>query len=603
MSTKKGSLPSDFFQVQRQQWKKSLLVFLVLLGIYLIAVTFIILTLLVLCGVIIPGFQGGIFGHLGLGKVFLWSSALALVIAALHFYDARKSGARYIRERMRAEKPDRTDRYHDQFDNLVEEIRISSGLPRVQGYVIPSVAINSMALMEADGTASVLVTEGLLSECTREELQAVVGHELAHILRGDAFYVTLVCSLVNFIERIKQACEPRQEMNYGHYGQQDSQGGEGNPFLYVAASISSFLIRVFSALLSRQREILSDAAAVELTRNPMALARAIYKAHTKYSEVGTSDLSYCPLFIVDPRSEGIEKQEGLLGGLFGSHPPPLKRIEMLAEMANCQMVQVLVDIRESDKERREARPVAYPFKQTRSDSTQAKGKDEPEAPECEPMWSVRDPKGKWTEGLALREIPFLPFFSPVIKLRNLKDGTESDARDFPQMHDLLGKMGESGGGQGQCPRCQIDLVETVYDGALIKGCPQCGGKLTRDNALQRILIRQDLTYSEELLQRAKEFKEKVWLNPLHRKLEPDKPSESIFCATCSAKLRGQPYSYQYFVKAYKCLFCKAVWFDADDLEILQILVEANLNKTLQAGRDNEKKPADRQTFPPAKGPQ
>jgi Zn-dependent protease with chaperone function len=52
------------------------------------------------------------------------------------------------------------------------------------------------------------VTEGLLADCTRDELQAAAAHELAHIVRGDGFYVTLVCSLGNFLERIQAALEP-----------------------------------------------------------------------------------------------------------------------------------------------------------------------------------------------------------------------------------------------------------------------------------------------------------------------------------------------------------------------------------------------------------
>lgn len=86
-------------------------------------------------------------------------------------------------------------------------MRIASGLPQVNSYIIPSFAINSMALIESNGTPAVAVTEGLLADSTRDELQAVAAHELAHISRGDAFYVTLVCSLANFLEKIMEAIE------------------------------------------------------------------------------------------------------------------------------------------------------------------------------------------------------------------------------------------------------------------------------------------------------------------------------------------------------------------------------------------------------------
>jgi len=114
-------------------------------------------------------------------------SAVSILIAVFHFYDARKFGAKFIRRRMQAESPDSSDRYHKRFSNTVEEIRIASGLPFVKPYIIPSFAINSMALIEEDKTPSIIVTEGLLAEFTRDELEAVIAHELAHIIRGDTF--------------------------------------------------------------------------------------------------------------------------------------------------------------------------------------------------------------------------------------------------------------------------------------------------------------------------------------------------------------------------------------------------------------------------------
>ena len=219
---------------------------------------------------------------------------------------------------MQAESPDSSDRYHKRFSNTVEEIRIASGLPFVKPYIIPSFAINSMALIEEDKTPSIIVTEGLLAEFTRDELEAVIAHELAHIIRGDTFYITLVCSLANFFERLREFIEPETQPQGKSY--QSQQTGRGGPLLiYLALSVSVVVMHILSTLISRQREILADADAVELSRNPRALARAIYKAHVKNSFVGDFNLTYSPLFIVPPESRG--DSDGFFSRIFNSHPP------------------------------------------------------------------------------------------------------------------------------------------------------------------------------------------------------------------------------------------------------------------------------------------
>ena len=196
----------DFYETQRQQWKKSLFLLLVLFVFYFCAIGFITFVFLLSFGVF---FAETLFPtSKTLMTIFPILAGIAILIAAFHFYDAKMFGAKFIRKRMQAEPPDPSDRYHKQFANTVEEIRLATGLPKVTPYIIPSFAINSMALMEANKTPSIMVTEGLLAEFTRDEIQAVIAHELAHVLRGDTFYITLVCSLANFFERLRHAAEP-----------------------------------------------------------------------------------------------------------------------------------------------------------------------------------------------------------------------------------------------------------------------------------------------------------------------------------------------------------------------------------------------------------
>ena len=195
--------PRDFYEIQERQRRRSLPLFAAVLVFHFAALGLIGLAFLATFGLL---FGTGLAASPGFWPRFLLVDlAVALVVAFFHFQDARRNGPRVILRRLQAATPDASDRYHVQFLDIVDEIRIAAGLPRVNAYVLPSFAVNSLAVIEEDGTPAVAVTEGLLAEGTRDELQAVAAHELAHIARGDAFYLTLVCSLANLFEQFKDA--------------------------------------------------------------------------------------------------------------------------------------------------------------------------------------------------------------------------------------------------------------------------------------------------------------------------------------------------------------------------------------------------------------
>jgi DNA-directed RNA polymerase subunit RPC12/RpoP len=80
-------------------------------------------------------------------------------------------------------------------------------------------------------------------------------------------------------------------------------------------------------------------------------------------------------------------------------------------------------------------------------------------------------------------------------------------------------------------------------------------------------------FSEKLLQKARDFEEEFMQNPARtRKITMKTPSK-LFCPECGHRLLPRPYNYQYVVPVDKCLSCHKIWFDADELEILQILIE------------------------------
>jgi Zn-finger nucleic acid-binding protein len=452
-------------------------------------------------------------------------------------------------------------------------MRIACGLPQVKAYVIPQFAVNSMAMIEPDGTPCVAVTEGLLADCTRDELEGAAAHELAHISRGDAFYVTLVCSLGNFLEKLREALEPDDVPP-----EERAESGRGvTPpvLIYVTVVSTSILMRLLSALLSRERESLADAAAVEISRNPVALARLLYKAHLKSSLIGDFGLTYSPLFIVAPQLTG--ESDGFFSRLFNSHPPLMKRIKVLAQQAGLEPAHVIQQVWEGQKLRENARTKLNSFAEHGPEAPRAEEAEIPSAFERDKTWLIQDSKGKWQGFFALEELIFQPYFTSLRLIKSIPENLTAQAREFPQIRLALERLGKKKpldpSKKDRCPRCRVPLSDSYYEGVAIKTCPRCGGKLVDSAKMERILLRKEFDFSQALIEKARAFREQFLLNPIKKQREKEKQARGYSCPSCGYRMLPRPYNYQYFIPVDKCLACGQIWFDADELEILQVLIE------------------------------
>jgi len=568
--SKKSTFAADFYEIQSKQWKKSVFILTALVLFYFIAFGLITLAVLVSLGL----FAANVLVWSG---PFLWKWLMAVLAAAsivglLHFYEARRTGAPYILKRLDSRLPDISDRYHQQFANVVEEMRIACGLPTVKAYILPQFAVNSMALVEPDGTPCVVVTEGLLADCTRDEIQAVAAHELAHISRGDAFYVTLVCSLANFLEKLREAMEPEDAP--AQERAESGRGGAPPALIYLSVAFSSLVMHFLSMLLSRERETLADAAAVEISRNPAALARALYKAHLKSSLVGDFGLAYSPLFMVAPGLTG--DSESFLSRLFNSHPPLMRRVKHLARMAGLEPANIIRQAWEGQRLREKARTVLSPTEERRRGTAGATEETAAGAKE-EKAWMIQDTRGKWQGPFALEELLFLPYFTPLRIVRNVTEDEAAQAREFPHVRLALERLRRKKpvdpSRKGRCPKCRVPLRETFYEGVAIKTCPHCSGKLVDSAKMERILLRREFDFAESLIEKARTFREQFLLNPVKLYRTKEKEARHFACPECGYRMLARPYNYQYFIPVDKCLACGNIWFDADELEILQALIE------------------------------
>jgi Zn-finger nucleic acid-binding protein len=428
----------------------------------------------------------------------------------------------------------------------------------------------------------VAATEGLLAEGTRDELQAVAAHELAHIARGDTFYLTLVCSLANLFEKFKDALEPDTDDGAAPAAGRGSRGGVPPVLFAAAVALSALVMRLLSMLVSRERELLADAAAVELCRSPEALARIVYKAHIKNSFVGDFPLSYAPLFIVRPDAK--DTPDTLAGRIFSSHPPLMTRLGVLAAMVRKKPQTLIHAVWEEEKAREDARGVLHSYEEMRAEQLElfppaaAAGAALP-APEDEArIWLLAGPaEGPWEGPFTVPELLCRPRFSPVMRIKNTQEGIEARAREFPQIRTALQNLARkkplSPGRENLCPRCRVPLAGTFYEGVPVRVCERCRGRLVDAASVDRIVARHELTFSEPLVEKARRFRDKVLLNPLKKqKIESDLGA-AIACPNCGYRMVARPYNYQYFVPVDKCLSCSKIWFDADELEVLQVLIE------------------------------
>ncbi|MBS0216140.1 MAG: M48 family metallopeptidase [Proteobacteria bacterium] len=211
--------------------------------------------------------------------------------------------------------------------NVIEEISIASGVPVPRIYVLEhESAINAFAAGYAPSDAVIAVTRGALDRLNRDELQGVVAHEFSHILNGD---MRLNIRLIGVLFGILMiGLVGRKILVSGNTG---ARLGRGIGIASIAALaalvigyVGLFFARMIKAGVSRSRESLADASAVQFTRQTTGLAGALKKI------AGVRGGS-----LLDDRGEAEEVSHMLFGdgvgfsGLFATHPPLLKRIQAL----------------------------------------------------------------------------------------------------------------------------------------------------------------------------------------------------------------------------------------------------------------------------------
>lgn len=221
--------------------------------------------------------------------------------------------------------------------NIVEELTIVTRLPFPRIFIIEDESPNAFAAGNSPEKASVAVTTGLLKQLNREELTGVLAHEFSHIRNYDIRLSTIALAIAGLIAFLAQFST--RMMFWGGGGRRRSKsndsGGLGIILFVLSLLIlilSPFVATIIRLALSRNREYLADATAVEFTRNPQGLISALRKISSSkpMEEANTASAS---LYIVNPfkrLKEGEAEEER--DGFMSTHPSTTNRIKRLEAM-------------------------------------------------------------------------------------------------------------------------------------------------------------------------------------------------------------------------------------------------------------------------------
>ncbi len=255
--------------------------------------------------------------------MFLKIIPMVLAGVALWFVIAYFSHSAIIRATTKAHTLSRKENMR--VYNLTENLCMSVGMPMPKLYVIDSPVLNAFASGIDKNSYAVTLTTGIIEALDDKELEGVIAHELTHIRNKDVrlliisiIFVGIFAFLIEIIFRM-----------FIHGGRRKNDKVDGKLMLValIVAILVYFLSILFRFALSRKREYLADAGAVELTKNSQAMASALRKISGNHDlEVKGDDLKQMFIENSPKNSKGLFSS---LGGLFATHPPIEKRIAIL----------------------------------------------------------------------------------------------------------------------------------------------------------------------------------------------------------------------------------------------------------------------------------
>ena len=276
---------------------------------------------------------GWLFGGYG-----LWGLVAALGVAAVMTTGSYFSSDRVALSMSRARPADPVQ--FKRLHNIIEGLSIAAGIPKPRVYIVDDRAPNAFATGRDPEHAAVAVTTGLLEVMNRDELEGVIAHELSHIQNRDTLVMTIAVTLVGVVVLLADWLLRAMWWGAGS-SRNDRGGGLGAPIALIGLALmvlAPFIARALQFAISRRREFLADADAVNFTRYPDGLVNALEKLRADDTVVRSASRATAHLWIEapiarqsqgGPRGKRTSTRGAWLNRLFDTHPPLEERIEAL----------------------------------------------------------------------------------------------------------------------------------------------------------------------------------------------------------------------------------------------------------------------------------
>ena len=260
---------------------------------------------------------------------FLSSLPYTLGVVAIWFLIAYWANTKIINSATGSKPLDRKE--NKRVYNLVENLCMSQGMSMPKINIIYDDSLNAFASGINDRTYTITLSSGIIKKLNDEELEAVIGHELTHIRNRDVRLLIISIVFVGIFSMLTEITF----YAITHIRVRSNSKGSGGIFLFMLvalliAAIGFLFASLMRFAISRKREYMADAGAAEMTKNPLALANALRKISADPAIEAVQRKDIAQLFIQNPK----KKTKGLyskLSGLFATHPPIEKRIEILEQ--------------------------------------------------------------------------------------------------------------------------------------------------------------------------------------------------------------------------------------------------------------------------------
>lgn len=260
---------------------------------------------------------------------FLSSLPYTLGVVAIWFLIAYWANTKIINSATGSKPLDRKE--NKRVYNLVENLCMSQGMSMPKINIIYDDSLNAFASGINDRTYTITLSSGIIKKLNNEELEAVIGHELTHIRNRDVRLLIISIVFVGIFSMLTEITF----YAITHIRVRSNSKGSGGIFLFMLvalliAAIGFLFASLMRFAISRKREYMADAGAAEMTKNPLALANALRKISADPAIEAVQRKDIAQLFIQNPK----KKTKGLyskLSGLFATHPPIEKRIEILEQ--------------------------------------------------------------------------------------------------------------------------------------------------------------------------------------------------------------------------------------------------------------------------------